>query len=150
MKPICGYSDCKCPAKKFGVCGRHKNYAYKYDDSQFLKDMAEYEKEVIKYRDAANEIQRNGGNILGIQAFYENNLCQRPVREFNKEYKDAGESLELMLKMINEITEKYAPGTSLASNAAVRIYHKILGYQDIICDCCICSLGTGKKWIPPN
>ena len=124
----CGYPDCKCKAKIYGVCGRHKNYPYTHNTKEYMADMDNHAKIIFKYKEACDEIERRGGSVLGIQVGYDNNLCGPRTRTLPPVYERAAQALEEITNHIRRMQAKYndIAGKDMISNSSSRLLQKIL------------------------
>ena len=130
----CGVSACRHRAKQFGVCGVHKRWFYLCDDPQFQADMNVYRQLTLKFAQEEVKLKAQGIDLLGIQNYWDNNLCgprQHPLPEY---YRKAGEIMESFVPFIKTMQQKYDP--NLVYNACVRISHETTN-----CECSYCKLG---------
>lgn len=132
---LCGVSICKCKAKNFGVCGRHSGYSYTTSNPQFWIDVQEYEDLTLSFENEDKNLQKQGLNLLGVQSYYNNNLCGT-AHNVPLVYAQAHAIMESFGTVTKKLQSKYDP--CLVSNALVRISHSHIPGG---CDCKICSLG---------
>lgn len=124
----CGYPGCRCKAKIYGVCGRHRMYPYTHNTQEYLDDMITHRKIIIKYKEACDEIVRQGGSVLGIQVGYDNNLCGPRTRTLPDVYERAAQALEATSAHIEMMQSKYddVAGKSMIANSSSRECQNIL------------------------
>ena len=125
----CGYPGCKHKAKMYGVCGRHASeYGYTHDTQRYLEDVAVHRKIIREYKDACDEIERQGGSVLGIQSGYDNNLCGPRTRTLPNVYERAAQALEKISDHIKIMQSDYTDiaGKNMIYNVNARECQKIL------------------------
>jgi hypothetical protein len=138
----CGVATCKAKVRQFGVCGRHKKWAWKSEEEDFLSDLENY-RVLTEEFDRQLNLLDNENDIIGIQKYWapndraKPNLSNPPCREFAPEFKDVGEALAKMLTVYHEMAGKY--DSALVYNACTRVRHS---FND--CECQICQLGPSE------
>lgn len=131
----CGHPNCRYRAKNYGVCGHHKDLAFKSTDPEFQKDLQQYKIISDRYYREGERLESIGINILEMQAIWGYNLCGPEVNPVPERFKEAYEAVKAMGNKVAEMQAKYNP--DLVYNSTVRINHK----QTPIQNCClICDL----------
>lgn len=122
----CGVKTCYNPKERFGVCGRHKTYAYQ--PSFPIKSL---ESLVDKYLIESSQLEKEGIDVLKIQSYYQS-LTNR-TNNFPPRLERFGNLLESIQKESLRLQQEYDP--YLISNYLTRLLH-----ANRRCECFICSL----------
>lgn len=133
----CGVSSCKNKAKLYGVCGRHKSYAFECSDIDFQTDLARYRKIYEEFQKEDYVLISQGHNILDIQTIWGNNIYGMKSGDYPSHLAKAGRLYDELRKIGIDMSSKY--NGNLVSNAMTRITHSI---SDSNCNCMICGLVT--------
>jgi hypothetical protein len=135
-KPIrrCGKPGCLNRSHQFGVCGRHKTYAFVCNDKLY-QIMVNQMKETIQLLKQEDAIL--GDDILNVQAAFGNNIAGPQVRPFLPRYQTAG---RMLLKIRTDILDYQRHiDADLVCNTSTRLRHSLLSDGNI-CNCSYCLL----------
>lgn len=132
----CGVIGCKRKVKHFGVCGLHKNYAYYCDTDEFRSDMENLQSIIRIIHEQSDILEKRGINLLGIQAYWNNNLSTSRQHPLPEHFQTVGQAMDQINPLISTLKQKYDP--NLVTNTVARINHSFIPER---CDCKICMLG---------
>jgi hypothetical protein len=138
--PKCSISSCKFRSRNFGLCYKHKIYALRCSNPNFLKDREEYHDLALKYAKESSNLISQGYNINEIKKYWIDDLTFLRLQAFPPHYKVLGELLEQLSDKENEMYTKY--DRYLVYNNCKVISHSYL-YKN--CTCKLCRLSKPKS-----
>ena len=136
-KMICGLPKCKKIASKYGVCDFHKAWYFISDDTFFNKEIERYKKIMQDLQKENTRINNLGLNIADIEKCWDGDLTKR-ICEFPKKFNIAGNLMEQMDQIKNELLDKYEK--KLVENCTIRARHSSINN----CQCICCKLQLKK------
>lgn len=131
----CGVSSCRYKSKKFGVCGVHKKFAYTDNNLEFVNAIDKYRRMAMEYNSEALKLKERGINLLGIQHYWDFNLCKKREKSLPPHFEKIGKIMDEKLDFIKHLQTKY--DLYLVSNATSIVDHQVC---DRGCRCSLCSL----------
>ena len=138
---ICGVPRCNHSTKKYGVCGRHKQWAYTLDDSLFNNLLDTYEILMTQLVAETKRLQAIDIDVQDIRKYVNNYTINMNIAELPEHYKIAATLIGSMDKVLSNLNKLYDP--LLVYNATMRARHQsgISGN----CICKHCMLGSENK-----
>lgn len=137
MPTICGVGKCKLLSNKYGVCKKHKKFAYKLDDPDFISDINHYAILYQYYETEIHTLEINGFQY--IRTHYDSSWTHNSIEgQGNLSPTIMSKIITLKEKMDvleNSMKNKY--NNTLVDNAIKRISHSF-----VCCSCILCNTGN--------